>query len=211
MAKQEKINFSGFTTIKFGLIIVVLFFAFNSRSQQGEPFKDPRDGKVYKTIKIGTQTWMAENLNYRTSKDSWYFNNDSIRNQKNGRQYTWEAAKLACPPGWHLASDAEWTTLANFLGGENVAGGKIKEAGTTNWHDPNLGADNSSGFTALPGGYCYGPGNCKGNGGNCYFWTSTFDNNSYRVWIRTVYSVSPVLKRFLNHASSGFYARCIKD
>ena len=67
-------------------------------------------------------------------------------------------SKNACPTGWHVPTDAEWTTLTGYFGGESVAGGKLKEPGTTHWNSPNTGADNSSGFTALPGGYR----NCNG-------------------------------------------------
>jgi uncharacterized protein (TIGR02145 family) len=124
-------------------------------------FTDSRDGQVYKWVKIGNQVWMAENLNYETP-NSWWYDNNSANGDIYGRLYTWAAAmngesssnsvpsgvQGVCPDGWHLPSDAEWTVLTDYLGGESVAGGKMKEAGTVHWNSPNTGATNSSGFTA---------------------------------------------------------------
>ena len=135
------------------------------------------DGNIYHIVTIGTQTWMVENL--RTTKfndgtaipnitdnKTWQglnspgvcsYDNTSNYNMINtyGLLYNWysvNTAKLA-PKGWHVPTDAEWKTLTEYLGGNSVAGGKLKEVGTTHWYSPNTGADNSSGFTALPGGY----------------------------------------------------------
>lgn len=113
-------------------------------------FKDPRDGKVYKTIKIGTQIWMAENLAFKTSTGCRVYGNNNFYISVYGYLYSWESAKNVCPSGWHLPTDAEWTALIAYLGGEDVAGGKLKS--TSNWASPNKGATNSSGFAALPGG-----------------------------------------------------------
>jgi uncharacterized protein (TIGR02145 family) len=116
-------------------------------------FTDARDGKTYKTVKIGAQTWMAENLAWNSTSGCWAYDNNNSNVATYGYLYTWDAAKNASPAGWHLPSDAEWTTLIDFLGGPGVAGGKLKEAGTTHWLSPNTGADNSSGFSGLPGGF----------------------------------------------------------
>ena len=138
------------------------------------------DGNVYKTVKIGEQVWMAENL--KTTK---YCNGDligttdpvtldisgetapkyqwafpdlpgSVNNVATyGRLYTWYAVsdpRNVCPCGWHVPTYNELVTLQTFLGGVSVAGGKLKESGTTHWRSPNTGATNESGFTALPGG-----------------------------------------------------------
>jgi hypothetical protein len=88
-------------------------------------FTDTRDGKVYKTVKIGNQIWMAENLNYEAEGSKCYDNNPA-NGQKYGRLYDWETAKKACPPGWHLPSDAEWQELVDFAGGKEIAGKKLK-------------------------------------------------------------------------------------
>lgn len=134
------------------------------------------DGNVYHTITIGTQTWMVENLkvtHYRdgsvipsfTSMSSWsalttgaFCDHSNTASNANiyGHLYNWYAAtdsRNIAPTGWHVPSDAEWTTLATYLGGETVAGGKLKEIGTSHWYSPNTGATNSTGFTALGGGY----------------------------------------------------------
>lgn len=136
------------------------------------------DGNVYNTVTIGTQVWMQENLkvtkynngivigtttpatlyvpNDSTSKYQWAYEGNESNVAVYGRLYTWYAVtdnRNVCPADWHLPSDAEWTTLTNYLGGADVAGGPMKESGTSHWYTPNTGADNSSGFTALPGGY----------------------------------------------------------
>ncbi len=93
-------------------------------------FTDHRDGKCYKWIKIGSQIWMAENLNYLSSSGSWCYD-DLISNCNiYGRLYDWETAMTACPIGWHLPSSEEWESLTLYLGGKKVAGGKMKETGT---------------------------------------------------------------------------------
>jgi uncharacterized protein (TIGR02145 family) len=115
--------------------------------QNTSTFTDTRDGKVYKTIQIGSQTWFAENLNVDLP-DSW-----CIECETYGRVYTYQAATQGCPLGWHLPSEAEWNVLTDFAGGRSVVGGNLKETGTEHWKAPNTGATNSSGFTALPHGY----------------------------------------------------------
>ena len=135
-----------------------------------------KDGNGYNTVTIGTQTWMAENLkttkyndgalithvtNNTTWKTSttgaycWYFNDEGINKPIYGALYNWYAVNTGklCPTGWHVPTDDEWTTLTTYLGGVAVAGGKLKEAGENHWFSPNTAATNSSGFTALPGGY----------------------------------------------------------
>lgn len=136
-----------------------------------------QDGNVYKTITIGTQTWMAENLRttkYRngdpipnvTDNTAWFtLLTDAYCNYKNtgnsdtintyGRLYNWYAVsdkRNIAPIGWHVPTEAEWTTLTTYLGGESVAGGKMKETGITHWPWTNPSATNESGFTALPSG-----------------------------------------------------------
>ncbi len=131
------------------------------------------DGNTYRTVKIGTQTWMAENLKvtrYRNGSSityvtgswssltsgSWgYPNHSSANNATYGKLYNYYAAvdsRKVAPQGWHVPSLSDWTTLFNYLGGSSIAGGKMKETGTSHWLSPNTGATNSSGFTALPAG-----------------------------------------------------------
>jgi len=125
------------------------------------------DGNIYNTVEIGTQTWLKEDLKVLHYPDSseitevWSYNDDDSLANIYGRLYTWDAAmnystqegaQGICPNGWHIPTDEEWTVLGSYLGGDNVAGGKLKEEGTTHWHSPNTGATNESDFTALPAG-----------------------------------------------------------
>lgn len=168
---------------------------------------DPRDGKKYKTVKIGNQTWMAENLNYSTI-DSWCYNNSSSNCNTYGRLYTWLAARNACPPGWHLPSDSEWSQLENNLGGGDVAGGKLKS--TSFWNSPNIGATNSSGFSAFPGGDRDTNGSFYGLGYYGYWWSST-GHFSRSAWGRGMYRGSGGVYRGNYIESIGFSVRCLRD
>jgi uncharacterized protein (TIGR02145 family) len=116
-------------------------------------FIDERDGKKYKTIKIGDQIWMAENLAFKTKAGCWAYNDDENNANIYGYLYDWDTAKNVCPAGWHLPNDAEWTKLIDYLGGESVAYDKL--ISTIGWKSPNTGASNSSGFNAMPSGYHY--------------------------------------------------------
>jgi uncharacterized protein (TIGR02145 family) len=114
-----------------------------------------------------------------------------------------------CPTGWHLPSDAEWTQLTTYLGGESVAGGKLKETGTTHWSSPNNGATNETGFTALPGGYRIS------SGFDCFFslsywWCATEYDAGY-AWHRYVYYDLTSLDRSYGFKEVGFSVRCVKD
>jgi uncharacterized protein (TIGR02145 family) len=149
-------------------------------------FTDPRDGNVYRTVKIGGQVWMAENLRYKID-GSWCYGNDESNCQKYGRLYDWEAAKKACPPGWHLPTRGEWTTLIENSGGKAVEcvvgrarwrrGGKNfafrKLKAKSGWGLDGNGTDDY-GFSALPGGIrCESFGReFFGAGGHGDWWTS---------------------------------------
>ena len=116
-------------------------------------FTDSRDNHVYKWVKIGDQTWMAENLTYKPSSGKyWAYDNNENNAATYGYLYDWETAKTIAPTGWHLPSQSEWETLVNSLGGKNKAYTKLLESGTQHWGTPN-NATNETGFTALPGGY----------------------------------------------------------
>lgn len=113
-------------------------------------------GKIYNTVQIGNQCWMKENLDYAASGAVYY--NEDIANQEYGRLYPWdEISDEICPYGWHLPLEAEWESLLDYLGGDAIAGGPLKETGFVHWNSPNTGATNSSGFTAYGGG-CYDAG-----------------------------------------------------
>ena len=106
----------------------------NIKNNQGH-FIDSRDGKVYKTIKIGNQTWMAENLAFKPDSGSyWAYDNKKKYKSTFGYLYEWKTAKNACPKGWHIPTDEEWAELIDFLGGTTVAGYKLKEPGSKHWY-----------------------------------------------------------------------------
>jgi uncharacterized protein (TIGR02145 family) len=196
----------------------------------GYPFTDSRDGNQYETVEIGGQCWMKENLAYLPSvspstsgsQTSLYYyvygyQGTSItaakataNYQTYGALYNWPAALTACPQGWHLPTDAEWTTLTTFLGGESVAGGKMKEAGTTHWNSPNTGATNESGFTGLPGGYRASSGVFSGIGDSGDWWSSTETSSAY-AWRRNLFYDYANSSRYGIGKEYGFSVRCLRD
>lgn len=195
------------------------------------------DGNSYKTVTIGTQTWMAENLkvskynngttipnitdNTQWQNDTtgaWCYNgNDSANNAKYGKLYNWYAVsrttignKNVCPAGWHVPTDAEWTVLTDYLGGEIAAGGKMKEVGTTSWNNPNANAINTSLFTGLPGGYRDFGGSYVGIGSNGFWWSST-ENDTFYAWNRSLVKTNGLATRRSFNKENGFSVRCLKD
>ena len=207
-------------------------FAFRINAQT--PFTDPRDGNVYDTITIGTQVWMAENLRYlpsvvgpATSSEilrCYYvydYDGKSVTDAKATSNYTtygvlynWPAACSSCPTGWHLPSLAEWTQLSTYLGGDSIAGGKLKETGITHWVSPNIGATNESGFTALPGGIRSSLGTFWDLGYACILWTSTEQIPEYpavHVWYRYIHGNGIWTGNQWDFMDKGFSVRCVKD
>ncbi len=191
------------------------------------------DGNIYDTVVIGTQTWMKQNLkvtHYRngdaipnvTDNTAWSnlatgayadYNNTPSNSTTYGRLYNWYTVvdtRNLCPTGWHVPSDAEWTTLTNYLGGESIAGGKLKEAGTTHWNSPNTAATNETGFTALPAGYRVGNGTYNYFGKYGYWWSSTEGNTAY-AWTRLVYYYFSGASRNYDGKTYGFSVRCLRD
>lgn len=175
-------------------------------------FKDTRDNTTYSWVKIGSQIWMAQNLDFELSAGTWYYSSNPNLSGTYGRLYTHEAALLAIPEGWHLPSVTELDSLSGYLGDATVAGGKLKQTGTINWLSPNTGADNSTGFNALPGGM-YDPGDGffeKGN--SAFFWTSTHANSGGNI--RYYYLSNDDAGLHYTDATDpalGFSVRCIKD
>ena len=187
------------------------------------------DGNTYKTIQIGSQKWMAENLKTTRYNDGtaipliigmldwnesdapgycWY-TNDSVSYGALYNFYTVNTGKL-CPLGWRVPSDADWNALISQLGGESVAGNKQKETGLNHWQTPNTGATNESGFTALPGGYRRTDGtyiNLKKNG---YWWSST-ESSSVNAFYRLLFFDSGFAERVNSDKRNGFSVRCLLD
>jgi uncharacterized protein (TIGR02145 family) len=192
------------------------------------------DGNIYNTITIGTQVWTKENLrvtHYRngdpitkvTDTNTWgaltteafcWYNNDAAANALiYGALYNWYAVsdpRNICPVGWHVPSDTEWSTLENNIGGIAVAGGKLKEVGTTHWSLPNIGATNETGFTALPSGYRYSSGIFDVLTFNGVFWTSTQENLYYSKYRYISYNNAEVTPASL-HLRAGCSLRLVKD
>jgi uncharacterized protein (TIGR02145 family) len=196
-----------------------------------------QEGNIYKTVKIGTQTWMAENL--RTTKyrngdaianvkpeDKWpYITEGAYCNYKNtldldtiatyGRLYNWFAAtddRNLAPDGWHVSTDEDWNVLNTFLG-TDLAGGKLKEEGTKHWVDKNLGATNETGFTALPGGmrHLQSPVNSFTTMGYYGQWWSIDKINPSNIYGRNIASLFIDVIRNTRYKTEGQSVRCVKD
>jgi len=215
----------------------------SSCSKDKGEFKDNRDGKIYKWVKIGDQVWMAENLNYTGSGiqhithngewgnnsdyDGWcYYENNENYGNTYGVLYQWEAAKKACPSGWHLPTDKEWTQLENYLkengysydGVVGNSGIAISLATNSGWAiSDNQGyvgnsnysvVRNKTGFSALPSGsrtYRYI------NLGYCGCWWSATERNSNHAYIRGLGFSNSEVSRSNDTKSSGFSVRCVRD
>src|SRR5664279_319762 len=115
------------------MTIVILNIAVSLIGQVNDTFKDSRDGKIYRMVKIGTQTWMAENLAFKTENGCLAYDNNESNVKSYGYLYNWETATKACPSGWHLPSEKEWAILTTWLGGDSLAHLKLLETGTMHW------------------------------------------------------------------------------
>ncbi|MDA3943268.1 MAG: FISUMP domain-containing protein [Bacteroidetes bacterium] len=177
-------------------------------------FTDPRDGKVYQTVVLGDQEWMAENLAFVPSSGNyWAYENDDGNVETYGYLYDWQTAQNVCPTGWHLSSDEEWAELTDYLG-EN-AGGKLKatgtiEAGTGLWYDPNKRATNETGFTALPGGFYGSDGTFYAKAINGLWWLAAESSTDFPWYLYINYNGSSVY-RSNNDMVNGLSVRCVKD
>jgi len=197
-----------------------------------EPVTD-FDGNIYHTVTIGTQVWMVENLkttHYRngepipiiTAGFSWNtrtgvycnYNNDANNSSIYGRLYNWYAIKdnrNIAPTGWHVSTDAEWTTMTAYLGGLGEAGSKLKETGTTHWLTPNTGATNETGFTALAGG-CRNSSGVFGDIGKIgYWWSYTTEGPVFLDWYHYLRNDYSSLSSYNCALEVGLSVRCVKD
>jgi len=169
---------------------------------------DTRDNKAYKTVEIGTQVWMAENLNYTATSSRCY--NDSETNCTiYGKLYNWSTAMSACPSGWHLPSNAEWTTLTNFVG--TNAGTKLKA--TSGWGTGQSGGTDNYGFSALPGGYGLSDGEHTNIGQSGQWWsnTSTEYTSGRSADYRSMYHGEEDVIYLGDDKNSSRSVRCLKD
>jgi uncharacterized protein (TIGR02145 family) len=193
------------------------------------------DGNVYKTVKIGDQSWMCENLKTTKFNDNtpiskvtnnlnwsqlstpaycWYNNDEASNKPDYGALYNWFAVNTyqLCPTGWHVPSEKEWTTLTDNLGGENIAGNVLKEIGLTHWREMNFGASDSYGFSALPGGRRTGlsSGVFRAKGYLGWWWAST-ESDSTGARARQMTYEYGYIARGTGLKKNGYSVRCIKD
>jgi len=185
-----------------------------------------RNGSKLETVTPGSGTWaspggdvipnVTDNAAWSALSTGAYcnYNNDEDNADTYGRLYNWYAvadSRELAPVGWHVPSDAEWQTLVGFLGGDQVAGGALKEAGTAHWLSPNTGTDQVD-FAALPGGYRLIQGGFQGLGENALFWSSTEDEeNTSFAWYRPLHNSSSVINRFSDSKQIGESVRCVRD
>jgi uncharacterized protein (TIGR02145 family) len=190
-------------------------------------------GNIYRTITIGTQVWMAENLTtvrYRNGDSirlvndpiEWgtlvtgaysNYNNNQTNSGEYGRLYNWYAvndSRNLAPAGWHVATDADWTVLTTYLGGTNVAGGKLKESGSAHWISLNEASNNETGFTALPGGYRYYTGTYELIDDFGFWWSAT-EASASNGWYRYILSAGSAVYRHNLTKKMGASVRCVKD
>ncbi len=189
-----------------------------------------------KTVTIGDQEWMAENLNvvkfrngdpipHAQTDEEWqqagengqpawcYYDNDPANGKIYGKLYNWYAVndwRGLAPEDWRIPSDEDWLKLIKLLGGEDVAGGKLKATDTTYWQSPNNGATNETGFTALPGGYRSTSGTFDYIGGYGHWWSAT-GLNTYYAWDRDMRYGDSYVYRGNGSKELGFSVRCLRD
>ena len=197
----------------------------------GQPFTDSRNGQVYNTTQIGEQCWMAENLNIGTMINSsinpsnngeiekYCYEDDPANCDEYGGLYQWDemmdystilCSPGICPIGWCIPSIEDIATLSDFLGGEDIAGGEMKEAGTIHWNPPNAGATNSSGFTGVPGGYIISS-EYSYLGSGCRLWSSSETDNIYASYGYLNYNSSYFYYLSYFEKTHGYSVRCIRE
>ena len=214
------------------LIVILSFVSLKSNAQTIVDI----DGNIYNTVTIGTQTWMQENLKTTRFNDGteipttalpinnntitlyqWAYDQDTTNINIYGRLYTWNVAYSndnVCPIDWHVPDNSEWETLRDFLGGESIAGSKMKETGTTHWVETNGDVDNSSGFTGLGSGFRGNPSGFNQLGLAGCFWSSTpfgIVGTFPRGYRFRLASDNNMLASSVAVANTGNAIRCIKD
>jgi uncharacterized protein (TIGR02145 family) len=220
--------------IRISVVILTVILIQSCKKGNDNVIRDI-DGNVYTSVTIGTQVWMVENLKTTkysngdligtttpstldiaaeaTPKYQWAYDGNESNVATYGRLYTWYAVSdnhNICPTGWHVPTDAEWTTLTTSLGGEDVASGSLKEAGASHWITPNEGATNSSGFTALPSGIRDSNGTYYFVGYHGYWWSST-ENSTTDAFSRLMSCYYSNVFRYDIYKLYGFSVRCLRD
>lgn len=190
------------------------------------------DGNVYATVLIGEQWWMAENIKttrfadgseipHVTDNTEWSdlstpgwcnYENSVVNDIVYGKLYNWFTVndpRNVCPTGWHVPTDNELTVLIDFLGGEDIAGSKMKRI--TGWNAPNTNATNESGFSGLPGGYRSSLSGGFSNVGAYGHWWSSTEGDTDFAWSRNLFYFNDTANRFFEDWQNGFSVRCVKD
>jgi len=165
------------------------------------------EGTSYKILRIGEQIWMAENLRNVFGNDYWCYDNNNENCEKFGYLYTWENAKKVCPSGWKLPTERDWNTLIDNLGGDEIAGGRLKS--TTEWSNQNVDGTNESKFNSLPGGFRMDNGSYHFFGRASFYWLSDEFDNENGKYI-SLSGLHGQIVRKNAKKSYGFSVRCIK-
>jgi uncharacterized protein (TIGR02145 family) len=215
----------------FFAVMLIITFSCNKGDKAPGPISD-YEGNIYRTVRIGDQVWMAENLRSTrfndgaeilliTDSTDWenltspgfcWYNNDASNSDTYGALYNGYAVDSInlCPTGWHVPEKEEWQQLIAFLGDSTETGGKLKETGTTHWQIPNKGADNSSGFSARGAGVRYLNGSFASLMTYTAIWAASEKSSNDKWYLGLYYGNASVT---IDHRKKnyGFSVRCIKD
>jgi uncharacterized protein (TIGR02145 family) len=196
-------------TIRYASIAIVLvFFCHATQAQDKGTIKDARDGHIYQWVKVGKKSWLAENLKYNAKPGSWIYNNDSANLPLHGRLYSWSAATTACPKGWVLPTDGDWTLLIEKLGGADAAGGKLQEMDSVYWNANKITPVAGTTLSSLLGGVRHSDSTYTGVSLWGGLWSATVVGdvaNNY-LFARGDKSIG----KSSNDKSSAFGVRCVK-
>jgi uncharacterized protein (TIGR02145 family) len=232
---KQKMNFVIYLLLQIGIFLTFLSSCKKDDNTDKDILKDV-DDNVYHTVTIGTQVWMKENLKTTKYNDGtaipnvtddaiwgslatcaycWYGNDAGTYGDTYGALYNWytvasDNPKNVSPAGWHVPSVTDWETLTNYLGSSSVAGGKLKETGTTHWYNPNTGATNETGFTALPGGYRDDQIAFFGLGFWSFMWSSSDDFDTYS-WYIMMFPDTNSTGLYDSEKVDGLSVRCVRN
>lgn len=213
ISQPTLLYFSGIIRQSINLLTSFIFFMMillpgKISAQVYDSIEDPRDGRLYLTVKIGEQVWMAENLNYKTKKGSSCYADQPSNCSKYGRLYRWDAVNTACPDGWHPSTQHEWHKLVYYLGGPDSAAVHLKLKSPM-WNKQNSSDDNSTGFSAIPGGKRDINNTSKSMGYYAYFWTAT--ETSEFAWSTFMSCSGKDVQFTIQPVNTGLSLRCLKD
>jgi len=189
------------------LIIGYLFVTLNNSSMDDYSITDERDGKVYPVVKVNNKYWMAANLAYKPQKGGGCYDGSGDNCSEYGMLYEWQAALNACPAGWRLPNDEDWTELELLYGMNETEAEKTGERGG---HGQNM-LSQQGGINLKSGGFKKGNGAYKGMGKDAFFWTSTEGAEGGGAYARGFVDGSEKVNRVLKEKSSGFSVRCVRD